>query len=226
MDVSKSTPPARRAPRSSTTCPGRANSAIRFSCSRRGDGAARQRHRLSQRPCRRTRAASSYRARKPLALLGFMGSGKTLVGALVAERSRAPFSDLDLMVEDRAGMPIADIFAVHSEEVFRSLEKELLPRALKPGAVVALGGGVVIDDDNWALISDQATTVYLEAPFATIWSRIAHLPGRPLMAGRTRWDVEELFERRRSRYEQAEHRVDASREPDAIADEVMKLWSA
>src|SRR5438128_44971 len=155
MDVSKSTPPARRAPRSSTTCPGRANSAIRFSCSRRGDGAARQRHRLSQRPCRRTRAASSYRARKPLALLGFMGSGKTLVGALVAERSRAPFSDLDLMVEDRAGMPIADIFAVHSEEVFRSLEKELLPRALKPGAVVALGGGVVIDDDNWALITDR-----------------------------------------------------------------------
>ena len=68
-----------------------------------------------------------------------MGSGKTLVGALVAERSHAPFFDLDIMVEDQAGMPVADIFATHSEAAFRAVEKEVLPRALQPGAVVALG---------------------------------------------------------------------------------------
>src|SRR5438094_6796065 len=138
-----------------------------------------------------------------------MGSGKTLVGALVAERSHASFADLDLMVEDKAGMPVADIFATHSESVFRALEKELLPKALSPGAVVALGGGVVIDDDNWALISRQATTVYLEAPFATLWSRIGHHPGRPLIARASREEVEALFESRRRRYEEAAHRVDA-----------------
>ncbi len=53
-----------------------------------------------------------------------MGSGKTLVGALAAERAHARFFDLDLMVEDKAGMPIADIFATHSEATFRTLEKD------------------------------------------------------------------------------------------------------
>ena len=154
-----------------------------------------------------------------------MGSGKTVVGALVAQKTRASFTDLDLMVEDRAGIPIADIFATKNEAAFRALEKELLPEALAPGMVVALGGGVVIDDDNWALICDRATTVYLEAPFATLWRRVGHLPGRPLIAHRSRADVEELYESRRARYEQAQHRVDADREPGPVAVDVMKLWS-
>src|SRR5437868_213224 len=129
-----------------------------------------------------------------------MGSGKTLVGALVAERAHAAFADLDLMVEDRAGMPVADIFATHSEVAFRELEKELLPVALRPDTVVALGGGVVIDDDNWALITARSTTVYLEVPFGSLWARVGRRPGRPLIAGRTRAEVEALFERRRLRY--------------------------
>ena len=155
-----------------------------------------------------------------------MGSGKTLVGAIVAERSHARFADLDLMVEDRAGMPIADIFAVHSEDVFRALEKQLLPGALQPNTVIALGGGVVIDDDNWALISSRATTVYLEAPFAALWTRVGHIPGRPLIAHRTKEEVKALFERRRPRYEQAAHRVAADRAPEAVVADVMKIWSA
>ena len=155
-----------------------------------------------------------------------MGSGKTVVGALTAERSHARFFDLDLLVEDKVGMPIADIFAIHSEATFRAAEKEMLPEALQPDTVVALGGGAVIDDDNWRMISERATTVYLEVPFATLWERVHHLPGRPLIANRTQAEVEELFERRRPRYEQAEHRVDATMPMGDVADEVLKLWSA
>lgn len=155
-----------------------------------------------------------------------MGSGKTLVGALVAQRAHARFADLDLMVEDRVGMPIADVFATHSEARFRALEKELLPDALHPGTVVALGGGVVIDDDNWDLIKSRAVAVYLEAPFATLWNRVGHTPGRPLIAHRSREDVEALFERRRPRYEEAPHRVDAQGDPGAVANDVLKIWSA
>ena len=146
-----------------------------------------------------------------------MGSGKTLVGALVAQRTRSAFFDLDHLVEDRAGLSVAEIFATHSEEAFRGL--------LQPGAVVALGGGVVMDDENWRLIAEHATTVYLEVPFETIWQRIHHLPGRPLIANRTASEVEELFERRRARYEQADHTVDGTREPGVVADEVLELWS-
>lgn len=155
-----------------------------------------------------------------------MGSGKTLVGALVAERAHARFADLDLMVEDHVGMPIADIFATHSESRFRALEKELLPRALRPNTVVALGGGVVIDDDNWALIQNRSLAVYLEAPFDTLWRRVGHVPGRPLIAHRSKEEVEALFERRRARYEAAPHRVDAQRDPSAVAVDLLELWSA
>ena len=155
-----------------------------------------------------------------------MGSGKTVVGGLVAQRAQAAFFDLDHLVEDRAGMSIAEIFATHSEEAFRAFEKETLPKVLRPGAVAALGGGVVMDDDNWRLISSRATTVYLEVPFGTIWQRIRHLPGRPLIFNRTEAEVEALFERRRSRYEEADYRVDGTRDAGAVAGEVLKLWSA
>ena len=163
--------------------------------------------------------------RRPLALIGFMGSGKTLVGALVAERSSSRFFDVDHLVEHEAGMSIADLFATGGEPAFRALEKQVLPAALKPGAVVALGGGAVMDDDNWALITDGATTVYIEVPFETVWHRIRQVPGRPLIAGRTVQDVEALYERRRKRYEQAEHRVNGERPPGEVAAEVLRLWS-
>ena len=154
-----------------------------------------------------------------------MGAGKTLVGALVADRAHARFFDLDTMVEDRAGMSIAEIFATHSEEAFRAFEKTTLPTVLKPDAVVALGGGVVMDDDNWRLIAEQATSVYLEVSFAVIWERIRHFHGRPLILNRSAAEVEELLEQRRPRYEQATFRVDGTRPAGELADEVLHLWS-
>ncbi len=155
-----------------------------------------------------------------------MGSGKTVVAALVAERTRSIFFDVDHLVEHQAGMSIADIFATSGERAFRELEKQVLPRALHPGAVIALGGGIVMDDDNWTLISQRATTVYLEVPFDVMWRRIGKSPTRPLVSGRTPSDVEALYESRRARYEQAEHRVRGDRPPSVVAEDVIKIWSA
>jgi len=153
-----------------------------------------------------------------------MGSGKSVVGALVAYRAHAPFFDLDFMIENDAGMSIADIFASRGEAAFRSLESRLLPSALQSGAVVALGGGTPVDEGNWNLIGERSTSVYLELPFETIWDRIARSKSRPLVAGRLRREVADLFERRRSRYEQADHRVNADRSPDEIATDLLALW--
>jgi shikimate kinase len=155
-----------------------------------------------------------------------MGSGKSVVGALVAESTRAPLFDLDRMIQDEAGTSIAQIFATQGESAFRALESRLLPGALQPGAVVALGGGSLMNDANWALVAGKAITIYLEVPFETIWARIKKLSGRPLASGRSHDDVESLFERRRPRYEQALHRVDGDRPPAEVAEEVIKLWSA
>jgi shikimate kinase len=154
-----------------------------------------------------------------------MGSGKTVIGALVAERSHADFFDLDHMAEHEAGMSIAEIFATSGEAEFRALEKRVLPRALKSGAVVALGGGVVMDDDNWALIRERAVTVYLEVPFPMVWDRTRNVPGRPLLAGRSVSEVQELYERRSKRYQEAAHRVDGERPAGEVAQDVMKIWS-
>ena len=155
-----------------------------------------------------------------------MGSGKTLVGALVAQRAGAGFHDLDLMIEDEAGMAISDIFATRSEAAFRAIESDLLPKALEPGSVVALGGGTQVDDRNWALVRERAMTVYLQASFDTLWTRISGLTVRPLAAGRPRAKLEALFEQRRPRYEQADHTVDASGPLDMVATEVLRVWSA
>lgn len=155
-----------------------------------------------------------------------MGSGKSVVGALVAERAGAPFHDLDLMVEDEAGMTIPQIFATQGEAAFRALERAILPQALEPGVVVALGGGAVMDDRNWSLVSDLSLSVYLQVPFRTLWRRVEAQAGRPLIAGRSQPEVEALFEARRRRYEMSLHRVDGDRPISEVAEEVLRLWSA
>jgi shikimate kinase len=153
-----------------------------------------------------------------------MGSGKTVVGALVAYRANAPFFDLDFMIETEAGLTISEIFSLRGEAAFRSLESTLLPDALRDGAVVALGGGTAMDDGNWNVIRDRSTSVYLELPFDSIWQRIGGTDGRPLISGRLRQEVQGLFERRRERYAQASFTVDADRSPDEVATDVLALW--
>lgn len=154
-----------------------------------------------------------------------MGSGKSTVGGLAAGRAHVPFYDLDLMIENAASMTIPEIFATRSEAAFRALESRLLPEALQPGAVVALGGGTPVDESNWGMITDRSITVYLDVPFQTIWKRVGGEANRPLVTGRSRSEFEALLDERRPRYEQASHRVDANRPPDAVADEVLNLWS-
>ncbi len=153
-----------------------------------------------------------------------MGSGKSVVGAIVAHRAHAPFFDLDVMLEKQAGMSIADIFATQGEATFRNLESRLLPVTLQSSAVVALGGGTPMDDANWELTQERAVTVYLELPFESIWERIARTEGRPLLAGRPRREVVDLYERRRPRYEEAAHRVNADRSADEVATDILVLW--
>jgi shikimate kinase len=154
-----------------------------------------------------------------------MGCGKSVVGVLIAQRAGAPFHDLDFVIENEAGMTISDIFATRGEAAFRAMESRLLPKVLLPGAVVALGGGAPIDEANWKLILERSTTVFLDCGFKTIWDRIHGTTNRPLLASRSRAELEALLEERRPRYMQAVHRVDGDRPTDEIADEILQLWS-
>jgi shikimate kinase len=154
-----------------------------------------------------------------------MGCGKSVVGALVAQRASAPFHDLDLIIENEAGLPISDIFAMRGEAAFRAMESRLLPKVLQPGAVVALGGGALVDDSNWRLTLERSTTVFLDCGFTTIWDRISGASHRPLAAGKSRAELEAMFVRRRPRYQEAVHTVDGDRRADVVAEEILQLWS-
>jgi shikimate kinase len=163
---------------------------------------------------------------RALALMGFMASGKSTVGALVAARTGAPYRDLDAMIEERCGVPIAELFRRDGEAAFRDVEARLLPEALEPGAVVALGGGAPLRDDSWAVIRDRSLSVWLDVPLAELLARAGPGADRPLLGGRSEADLRAMLDARLPRYREADHRVDASRPPEAVAEEVALLWRA
>ncbi|HEY4028054.1 MAG TPA: shikimate kinase [Candidatus Dormibacteraeota bacterium] len=163
-------------------------------------------------------------ARRPLALIGFMACGKSTVGSLVAARTGACYHDLDAMVEAACGLAIADLFERDGEAAFRDLEARLLLEALAPGAVAALGGGTPLRDDSWALIRERAVSVWLDVPLPVVLDRVGPRADRPLLRGRDEAGLRALLEARLPRYREADHRVDASRPPEVVAEEVFQLW--
>ncbi len=121
-----------------------------------------------------------------------MGSGKTTVGRLLAERTGRDFLDLDREIVARAGRTIPEIFAEEGEPRFRDLEQEILQEVLdRPDAcVIACGGGAVLRPENRAALREGATTVFLREDIAALYDRTRD-PSRPL-----RSDTREGFERR------------------------------
>lgn len=116
----------------------------------------------------------------PLAIVGYMGSGKSTVGRLVAEELGWKFVDLDAAVAERAGLSIPEIFESSGEPYFRNLERLALLGALggPKERVVSCGGGIVIDPRNRAKLL-EVTTVFLWED-ADIMYRRTRGPGRPL----------------------------------------------
>jgi shikimate kinase len=116
----------------------------------------------------------------PLAIVGYMGSGKSTVGRIVAEELDWEFVDLDAMVAERAGLSIPEIFESSGEPHFRNLERLALLDALDESSerVVACGGGVVIDPRNRAKLLEVPTVFLWED--ADVLYRRTRGSGRPL----------------------------------------------
>ena len=135
-----------------------------------------------------------------LALVGFMGAGKSTLGPLVAERLGRPFVSVDDVVEERAAMSVTEIFERHGEAEFRRREEEaatdVLARA--PLGVVELGGGALGSGRTRAALAASAFTVHLETSPDEAWERVAG-SGRPLARDPDAFRA--LFEERRPLYE-------------------------
>jgi len=144
-------------------------------------------------------------------LVGFMGCGKSTVGRALAEELGWSFFDLDDEIEKREGLPIAEIFDTRGEAAFREIESAALRdrvRQVRSGRpqVVALGGGAILSEPNFDLVSNNGVTVWLDCPFSDVQRRIAAQTHRPL--ARDAGKLRELFETRRALYARADHRVE------------------
>lgn len=119
---------------------------------------------------------------RPIVLVGMMGAGKTTVGRRVAQRLARRFVDSDEEIEKAAGMPVADIFAIHGEADFRAGEVKVISRLLRDdNLVLGTGGGAFINAETRALVKQQALSVWLKADFELLFARVARRSNRPLL---------------------------------------------
>jgi 3-dehydroquinate synthase/shikimate kinase/3-dehydroquinate synthase len=131
-------------------------------------------------------------------LVGFMGAGKTTVGHIMAERLGLPFVDSDVLIEQRLGRAITDIFATEGEGYFRQLEHETVTSLVRgPEAVIALGGGAVEDPRSRAALR-HARVVYLRVSYDEALARVRSDEFRPMLH---RPDLDEVYKRRLPVYE-------------------------
>jgi len=120
-------------------------------------------------------------------LTGFMGTGKSTVGPLVAEALGYGFFDLDECIEQRLGKSIAQIFHDEGERFFRAVESEILRElATQRFAVIALGGGTIVSASNLELVKATGMLICLGAEPAEIFRRVAGSDKRPLLEGSRR----------------------------------------
>lgn len=122
---------------------------------------------------------------KHIILIGYMGCGKSTVGCKLSYRLRIPFLDTDKQIELRQKCTINEIFERYGEETFRDMETEYLKDLLKEKSphVIAVGGGLVLREENRKLIRQLGKSIYLKAQAQTIYDRLESDTTRPLLKG-------------------------------------------
>lgn len=141
-----------------------------------------------------------------LALIGFMGTGKSSVGRLVAEQLHFDYLDTDELIQSRTGRTIADIFKHDGEPAFRKLEQQLVAElAARKRTVIATGGGLPANPLNLTSLKNHALIVCLWASPEKIWERVRNQTHRPLLCDpNPKLKIRELLAAREPFYRQAD----------------------
>lgn len=163
---------------------------------------------------------------RPVILTGFMGSGKSSVGRVLARKLSCRFIDLDSEIVSIFGCSINEIFARDGEAAFRLLESKQLERILSQGdrIVIATGGGAVISGHNRRLMRSHAVTVNLRVTLEQVLTRLHGCNNRPLLAGeRAPERVKALMNEREQFYADADIQIDT--DGKSVEDVAMEILS-
>jgi shikimate kinase len=159
-----------------------------------------------------------------LFLVGMMGSGKTTVGRLLAADLGYQFFDTDTLIEQLAGQTVTEIFATAGEAEFRRLETQVLAElSAYKQLVVATGGGIVLQLQNWSYLR-HGLVIWLDAPVQTLYERLQGDRSRPLLvAPDPLLKLQDLLIHRQPLYAQADVRVPIMERdrPDQVAAQVL-----
>jgi len=162
-----------------------------------------------------------------IALVGFMGTGKTAVGKALAEKLGRSFVELDSLIEQKAGKSIPDIFQQDGETAFRELEIEVTKEVSKDkNLVIACGGGIVLNKINIDRLRQQSRVVYLTASPGVILKRVANEEGqRPLLeVDNPTLAIREMLSFRKPFYERAaDIKINTSKlDIDSVAEQIIE----
>ena len=159
-------------------------------------------------------------------LVGFMGTGKSVVGKLLAKKLHIDFVELDKMIETREKMPIKDIFEKKGELYFRQVEKEVVKEAgLRKNIVISAGGGSIVDEDNFKNLKNSGTIICLKASPETIIKRTKDLKTRPLLnVPDPKKQIEELLKKREAYYNKADFNINTDKlNIEQVVEEIIGL---
>ncbi|MCB0166462.1 MAG: shikimate kinase [Anaerolineae bacterium] len=162
---------------------------------------------------------------KNIILTGFMGTGKTTIGQLVAAQLQREFIDMDDLIESREGRPISHIFANEGEPYFRRLEADLCRElAERSGLVIATGGGALVPEANLRVMERTGLVICLDCQPDVLWERIGHSQHRPMLAAQDDGRfarLAALLAQRTPAYGRIEHRLDVTRlTPSQAAEQI------
>ncbi len=164
---------------------------------------------------------------KNIVLIGFMGTGKSEVGSLLAKKLNKKFIDTDKLIEEREKDRIARIFQVKGEEYFRKVEEEIIEEVSKyENCVIATGGGAVIKEKNYLNLKKNGILICLTATPEEIYKRTLPKKDRPLLlkSKNVIETIKELLELRKPFYSKADYTVDTTqKKTELIVEEIIKI---
>lgn len=164
---------------------------------------------------------------KNIVLIGIMGSGKTTLGRLIAQKTGMEFLDTDELIIQRAGKPISKIFEDEGESHFRDLESAVIEEvSQRSDCVISTGGGAVLVSTNIDNLKKNGILFYLSASPKTLWDRVKDDDSRPILKGDNPVGIlRRVLAARKPFYEEADYTIDTENPPEETVEEVIRLYS-